>query len=102
MSGPVAKAHKKSDAAHVIGMLGAEIEYDVDRESLAQQRKGVWWRALLAARVKKHCAARNEWIAKCLEMGHGDLIIKIVIFFQESKEGVNLMNQNEIILISKD
>jgi hypothetical protein len=42
VSGPVVKAHKESDAEHVITMLGAEIEYDADRESLAQQRKGIW------------------------------------------------------------
>ena len=59
----------KSDAERVITMLGAAIDYDVDRESLAQQRKGIWQKALLAAMVKKHCAVSNEWIAKSLDMG---------------------------------
>ena len=87
MSGPVVKAHKESDAEHVITMLGAEIEYDADRESLAQQRKGIWQKALLAAMVKKHCAVSNEWIAKRLVMGHPAGMSKVVILYQASKEG---------------
>jgi len=102
VSGPVVKAHKEADAEHVITMLGAAIEYDVDRESLAQQRKGIWQKALLAAMVKKHCAVSNEWIAKRLEMGHPAGMSKLVKLYQESKEGVKQMKNCEKILKSKD
>ncbi|TAE92432.1 MAG: hypothetical protein EAZ81_02750 [Verrucomicrobia bacterium] len=67
--GAVVKAHKETDAERLIVMIGAEIDYEVERESLAQQRKGIWQKALLAAIVKKHCAVSNEWIAKRLVMG---------------------------------
>ena len=98
VSGPVVKAHKESDAEHVIELLGAAIEYDVHRESLAQQRKGIWQKALLAAMVKKHCAVSNEWIAKRLEMGHPAGMSKIVKLYQKSKEGEKLMARYEKIL----
>lgn len=53
----------------MLALLGAEIGYEVERESLAQQRKGIWQKALLAVLVKKHCAVSNEWIANRLAMG---------------------------------
>ena len=95
VSGPVVKAHKEADAEHFITMLGAAIEYDVDRESLAQQRKGIWQKALLAAMVKKHCAVSNEWIAKRLEMGHPAGMSRVVKLYQESKEGVKQIKKCE-------
>jgi len=102
VSGPVVKAHKEADAEHVIQLLGAEIEYDVDRESLVLQRKGIWQKALLAAMVKKHCAVSNEWIAKRLEMGHPAGMSKVTKFYQESKKGIKHMKKNKKILKSKD
>lgn len=101
-SGPVVKAHKESDAEQLIQLLGAEIEYDVNRESLAEQRKEIWQKALLAAMVKKHCAVSNEWIAKRLEMGHPAGMSKLVIRYQESKVGIELIRHDEKILKSKD
>jgi len=94
VSGPVVKAHKEADAEHVIQLLGAEIEYDVDRESLVLQRKGIWQKALLAAMVKKHCAVSNEWIAKRLEMGHPAGMSKVTKLYQESKKGIKHMKKN--------
>ncbi|TAE92792.1 MAG: hypothetical protein EAZ81_01720, partial [Verrucomicrobia bacterium] len=80
----------------------AEIDYEVERESLAQQRKGIWQKALLAAMVKKHCAVSNEWIAKRLVMGHPAGMSKVAKLYQESKEGVKMMKKYEKILKSKD
>ena len=102
VSGPVVKAHKEADAEHVIQLLGAEIEYDADRESLVLQRKGIWQKALLAAMVKKHCAVSNEWIAKRLEMGHPAGMSKVAKLCQESKKGIKQMKKNKKILKSKD
>jgi REP element-mobilizing transposase RayT len=102
VSGPVAKAHKEADAEHVIQLLGVEMEYNADREFLAQQRKGVWQKALMAAMVKKHCAVSNEWIAKRLAMGHPAGMSKVVKLYQENKEGSKLMKYYEKILKSKD
>ena len=93
VSGPVVKAHKEADAEHVIQLLGAEIEYDVNRESLAPQRKGIWQKALLAAMVKKHCTMSNQWMAKRLEMGHHAGISKVVKLYQVCKEGIKQMKK---------
>jgi len=102
VSGAVVKAHKEADAERLIVMIGAEIDYKVERESLAQQRKGIWQKALLAAIVKKHCAVSNEWIAKRLVMGHPAGMSKVAKLYQDSKEGVKMMKKYEKILKSKD
>lgn len=70
VSGAVVKAHKEADAGRLIGQLGAEIGYEVERENLAKQREGIWQKALLAAMAKKHCAVSNEWIANRLAIEH--------------------------------
>jgi hypothetical protein len=82
--------------------MESEIGYEVERESLAQQRKGIWQKALVAAMVKKHCAVSNEWIAKRLVMGHPAGMSKVAKLYQDSKEGVKMMKKYEKILKSKD
>jgi REP element-mobilizing transposase RayT len=102
VSGAVVKAHKEADAERLIVQLGAEIGYEVERASLAKQRKGIWQKALLAAMAKKHCAVSNEWIANRLAMGHPAGMSKVVKLYQESKEGEKMMTKHEKILKSKD
>ena len=102
VSGAVVKAHKEADAERLIGQVGAAIGYEVERESLATQRKGIWQKALLAAMVKKYCAVSNEWIANRLAMGHPAGMSKVVKLYQESIEGEKMMTKHEKILKSKD
>jgi hypothetical protein len=95
VSGTVVKAHKEFDAERLIVQLGAEIGYEVRRESLTTQRKGIWQKALLAALVKKHCAVSNEWIANRLAMGHPAGMSKVVKLYQESIEGEKMMTKHK-------
>lgn len=76
-------------------LQGRKIGYEVRRESLATQRKGIWQKALLAAMVKKHCAVSNKWIANRPAMGHPADMIKVVKLYQESKEGEKMMTRYE-------
>ena len=82
-------------------LQGRKIGYEVRRESLATQRKGIWQKALLAELLKKHCAVSNEWIANRLAMGHLAGMSKVVKLYQESKEGEKMMTRYEKILKSK-
>jgi len=102
VTGPVVKAHKEADAERLIERVGTEMEYAVDAESLARDRKGVWQKALLASLVKKHCQVSNEWVAKRLKMGHPAGMSKVVRLYQESEAGKKMIAKFDKMLDSKD
>ena len=82
---PVERSHDEAQAGRLAEAALAAVGLPLDRERLAELRKGDGNKVLVAVLLRERTSIGNDWLARRLEMGHPGAVSRLVGEFRRNK-----------------